>query len=1067
MASSSLARLPALLPWLVIAVGLPSVLHAGGPLRVNEFQASNLSTVFDEDGDPSDWLELHNSGAVAIDLTGYHLTDDPLAPTQWTFPAVTLPAGGFMVVFCSDKDRTDPLAPLHTNFKLSSDGEYLALLEPGGSIVADEYAPAYPAQFDAISFGHGIAGELRYFAVPTPNAPNGAGFEGRVGIPSVSVESGFFDAAFAVSLAPAEPSDSVYFTTDGSVPSALNGTLYTGPVTIDTTTILRVTGVRADFIDSPDTSRTYLFLADVIEQPYAIPGFPNPPYSVGSGGATVVHDYEMDPLVVGDPAYTAEMIPALEAIPTLSIVVDPDAIFGLDGFYDGDDEVPGTVELLFPNDPARNERVRAGVQSHSDLELKRSLRLDFKALYGFPSWETTLFADGAHGATAADDHDRVVLRAGANRSWARNWNPDETAYTIDTFYRDSQIALSGFGSRSAFVHLYINGLYWGLYNPVERPDADFSASYFGGSDDDWFELSHGGNPSGDSSRYDELFGVLVGLDLSDPANYAEVEAILDVDATIDYWMLNWWSGTGDWPNNNWWLGNRSPASPDGATPLRYYAWDGEWSWDAPFGFSNPGMRAHVHPQFRTTATPVSDLAVLWHALRVNPEFLLRFADRVQAACFHDGALSDAVATQRWLDLNATIASAVVAESARWGDALESLGDPLRTRDVHWQNEVDTIASLLAGNAEVFVAALRVEGYFPSIDAPDLVPYGGDLALGDTITLTNPSSSGTIYYTTDGNDPRLPGGAIHPSANAYTGPFAIAQPSIVRARILATGEWSALESAAFGLPQPSPIRLTEFMYHPPSRTADEIAAGILDDDDLEYLELQNLGASPIELADHAFVDGIEFAFPPLLLPVNGVVILAKDPTAFAVRYPTVTAPVLGPYDANLSNGGELVVWADASGTAIHSFVYDDESPWDPAADGNGSALEVIDPFGDYGDASNWSATPIYGTPGTTPFGSTGEPEFIRGDCNGDLTPDISDPITLLADLFPTGTPPSIPCRGACDANDDGQSDISDVVAMLAALFGSGDTPPQPLPAPSGSCGVDPTVDSIGCSNPPCP
>lgn len=1042
-------------------------LTLGNDLRVNEFQASNVSTVTDEDGDNSDWVEISNESTMTIDLDGYGLSDDPTNLGKWTFPAVSLGAGDILLVFCSDKNRVDPFAPLHTNFKLSSQGEYLALTPPGGVTPVSEFAPTYPPQFDDVSFGFDPSDELRYFESPTPNAPNGPGALGVLATPTVDVLSGFFDSATMISLQSPDPAAMIYVTTDGSAPSILNGTLYTAPLSIDSTTVLRAIATRSDFLDSAVTTRTYLFLNDVIQQPFAIPGYPNNPYSVGAGGQTAVHDYEMDPQVVGNPAYTPEMIPALRAIPTLSIVTDPNQMFGLSGFYDGDDEQPASIELLFPEDPARNEQVMGGVQSHSDLELKRSLRLEFKAIYGATKWETTLFDSSSLTAPAAGEYDRIVLRAGANRSWARNWNPDLTAYTIDPFYRGSQIALSGFGSRSAFVHLYINGLYWGLYNPVERPDEDFSSEYFGGGSGDWFATSHSDNPVGDSSQYDELFDTLINLDLSDPVNYASVEAILDIDAFAEYLILNWWSGTGDWPLNNWWIGNRSTSSPDGPTLLRYYAWDGEWSWDAPFGFSNPGFRAHVHPQFRTTAAPVGDISRLWQALRANPEFMLRFADRVQAACFNAGALADANALDRWLALNATIESAVVAESARWGDALESLGFPLRTRDLDWQTEVDTIATLLDGNADTFISALRQEGYFPDVDVPIFDPYGGEIPPSDSIALSLPAgATGAIYYTTDGSDPRLGGGSLNPSAQLYSTPLFLSQATTIRARTLDGLDWSALEVVPYTLSEPTPLRLTEFMYHPSARTADEIAAGVLDDDDFEYVELENTGPESIELADFAFVDGIDYVFPATTLSTGGIVIVAKDPAAFAIRYPTVTVPVLGPYSGSLSNGGEALRLDDSGGSPVHNFEYDDQAPWPLEADGLASSLEVLDANGDYNSAANWEASDPLGSPGQSTLGPPATPSFIRGDCNGDLASDISDPVALLAQLFPSGPVVSIPCESACDANDDAAVNIADVVAMLAALFGTSTRPPQPLPAPGAACGPDPTPDSIPCDQPRC-
>ncbi len=120
---------------------------------ISEFMASNQNSIRDDDGDRSDWIELRNPGAEPVDLGGWFLTDSAANKSKWTFPAVTLPGGGYLLVWASSKDRRDPAAPLHTNFNLSAGGEYLALIRPDGQTAAAEFAPAYPPQFPDISYG--------------------------------------------------------------------------------------------------------------------------------------------------------------------------------------------------------------------------------------------------------------------------------------------------------------------------------------------------------------------------------------------------------------------------------------------------------------------------------------------------------------------------------------------------------------------------------------------------------------------------------------------------------------------------------------------------------------------------------------------------------------------------------------------------------------------------------------------------------------------------------------------------------------------------------------------------
>src|SRR5262249_27399861 len=129
---------------------LPSV---QAQLEITEFMALNQTTLKDEDGANSDWIEIHNFSTEPVNLAGWCLTDATNNLAKWQFPATNLAANGYLIVFASEKDRRVPGAPLHTNFKLSGDGEYLALVTPDGATVATEFAPVFPPQVADVSYG--------------------------------------------------------------------------------------------------------------------------------------------------------------------------------------------------------------------------------------------------------------------------------------------------------------------------------------------------------------------------------------------------------------------------------------------------------------------------------------------------------------------------------------------------------------------------------------------------------------------------------------------------------------------------------------------------------------------------------------------------------------------------------------------------------------------------------------------------------------------------------------------------------------------------------------------------
>ena len=264
--------------------------------------------------------------------------------------------------------------------------------------------------------------------------------------PCSVLTEGFTIRRKPVAITTETPGAEIYFTTDGSVPSPTNpaATIYTEPVAVSTTTTLRAAAFKTDHLPTNVDTQTYIFLADVIHQPAEIEGFPNQNYNVG-GSASVRRDSEMDPEVVNDPLYRDEMVDSLMAIPTLSIVSDPGDIWGLTRFLRWDrrgETGLGRSDLC--RRPGGQSSGGGGIESHSHHRLKRSLRLNFRQQYGDAKWQTDLLQRGPlNRETAVDQFDRIVLRGGNNRSWARSWNPAETAYTVDEFYRSSQIAMSG------------------------------------------------------------------------------------------------------------------------------------------------------------------------------------------------------------------------------------------------------------------------------------------------------------------------------------------------------------------------------------------------------------------------------------------------------------------------------------------------------------------------------------------------------------------------------------------------------------------------------------------------
>ncbi len=219
--------------------------------------AANDTTLADEDGDFEDWVEIYNTGPEAVSLSGWYLTVKANKLTKWTFPAVTVPADGYLVVFTSGKERNDPAGTLHTNFSLSAGGEYLGLVRPDGETVAYEFAPEYPAQITDVSYGvagSGADAVIGYLAEATPGQPNGETqdiiLDASV---SFSTPSTSFHHSMIVTMAGAEDGRVIRYTLsdpsesggDTPVPTATSP-IYTGPLEIAGSTVIKAAVFAAE-----------------------------------------------------------------------------------------------------------------------------------------------------------------------------------------------------------------------------------------------------------------------------------------------------------------------------------------------------------------------------------------------------------------------------------------------------------------------------------------------------------------------------------------------------------------------------------------------------------------------------------------------------------------------------------------------------------------------------------------------------------------------------------------------------------------------------------------------------
>jgi hypothetical protein len=859
-----------------------------------------------------------------------------------------------------------------------------------------------------------------FFSTATPGTNNGTAFYGVVADTKFSVDRGFYDTPFSLSITSGTPGATIYFTTNGAEPSPANGLLISAPINIIGNSFIRAQAHLLGWIPSGIDTHSYIFLGDVLRQSNNIPNYPT------IWQASYPADYGIDPNIVNHALYGPELSNDLRTIATLAIVADQNGLWNSStGIYPNPTSIgpawerAASLELIRGSDSHTQFATTARIQIHGNASRdnvrtpKHSIGVSFSSDYG----PTKLHYDWFGGGV--DTHNGIVLRScGFVDGWAGRYadntlytsaetgetfrglryRPENTCYLRDVWMKDSFRAMGWSASRSSFVHLYLNGLYWGLYEPSEHLDASYFQLLYGGDEGAWDVAvgeDNNGPPvlvDGSLADWNNLLS-LANAGVSNEGQYQAIAQLIDLDNLIDYMMLHIFGESEDWPRHNWFVAHRRATNGVPGTKFICSVWDQELTLDRlvrrnriDVGNGSDGAGELYSP------------ARIYAQLRNWPEFRVRFGDRAQKHFFNGGALTPSNNAVRFLASASVIINAVVGESARWGDARKTgvpagqIGTGVTfTRDEWWRPEIDKMTTnffqhLTADN----VARLRAGNLYPAVGAPNFSQFGGGVPAGFNLSITHSNAGGTIFYTIDGSDPRVYGsGAVASSAVTYSVPVPINAPTFVRARVLYNSVWSALVETTFYPPQDlSRLALTEIMYNPPS-------VGVTSGDEFEFLELKNTGTNTLNLSGLTFTAGINFTFTngTTLLP-GAFFVLARNAAAFATKYPGVT--VNGIYSGKLDNGGETITLSHPVGTRIFSITYDDETPWPITPDGWGfslvQSLPGLTQAPDSGD--RWRASSnVGGSPGADDPSPLVQPVFVNEVLTASVPPQ-TDTIELF-------------------------------------------------------------------------
>jgi hypothetical protein len=776
------------------------------------------------------------------------------------------------------------------------------------------------------------------------------------------------------------------------------GTLYSAPINISRTIPFRAVAYKSGLTNSDVITHTFLLLTNVIRQPNNPAGYPNTFAPSGVYGPYPA-DYEMDPQVVNHTNYAAKWTNILTALPTLSIVTGIsnlfDATYGI--YYHPDEkgdewERPISLEWLAPsNGPGFT--AYAGLRIHGDAsrwpwrQPKKNLRAYFKSEYGTSKLNFELFRPQGEKFAPVAGFDRLIFRNGGNRTWPY-WDRDqrrETDYVNDEWSRRAYLRMGQLTAHGTYAHLYINGLYWGLYNITERLDEKFYASYFGGNPDTDYDVIEADEEFGDRpaakagtlNAYTNMLAAVAGSAAVNDTVLADLSLRVDFVSLVDYIILEHFVGQTDWPNHNWNV-FRKRVGPD--TRFKFSVWD-----------TDSGLNK-VNED--TSLLDDSDSPVhVFFRLATHVDFRQLIGDRVQKHLFNGGALSPATNVARYTELTGIIDQAIIGESARWGDYSRDVyqwvaSSPtnkccpayLYSRDLpyldadpgnlvsnsvqkNWlQVRGEKLTNYFAGRNAEFIAQYKANGWYDdTVKAPNFSKYGGAVLAGFNLNITNPNSSGAgeILYSVNGTDPRAPGGAVNPGGVIHGGDnvnITILSSTTVKARVLSNNKWSNLQDYTFTVPAPIiPLVINEINYK--SATPD---AG-------DWAEILNPTASTVNVAGWVVQDddpAHTFTIPVgTSIPSGGFLVVAADLTKFSAVHPAVTRVV-----GNLGFGlgtPDSVVLRDNIGQLVDRVDYTSVAPWSAAPDGTGPTLALTNPSLDNSVAGNWSASAaVGGSPGAT-------------------------------------------------------------------------------------------------------
>jgi len=887
---------------IVFAVGIIHfpVAYSIDSLKINEFMASNIhAQLYPDYSDFEDWIELYNAGNTPIDLSSIYLTDDFSFPLKWKLPnnAIIAP-GSFFVIWADGLNREN-----HASFKLSRAGEQIGLYQADGMVIDTITFGNLP---DDVSYGRfpDGAGTWHCFINHTCNSSNtvpGLTTNTQASPPSFSPEGGLY-AGYQLVTITAGTGTTIRYTSDGSLPTQ-QSTEYSQPIFIDTTMVIRARAFHDNWLPGEIMTQTY-----VINEPSTLPviAITTPPefFFDEEIGITVG-------ICVSD---------TLGAIPPF----DPDANFWKEW------ERPVHIEF-YESDGDRGFKQDAGIRIFGGL-FGRQIRQKAFTVYSRDKYGDSDVDYPLFPSKSINSFKRFLLRCSSN-DFNSTYIRDAMMNTLvigqmDVDYQAYQPAL-----------VYINGVFWGLYNIREKMNQFYPESNYGINADN-IDLMEGVGISthGDGSHYQNLNQYIETHDMTLPESYQYIQTQMDVGEFMNYFITEIYVCNRDWLHQN-------------IRCWREHSIDGKWRWllyDMDWGFGGQDPRIPDPFAINTIQWTLEQGAasLLFQRLLLNKdfkdEFVQRFATHLNLTFYPDRV------QQIIQSMVHRIEPEMPRQIERWG-AISSME--------YWFGQLGRLYEFALERQHFVFEHLDVtmhpgEKAELLLEVPD--SCSGWISV-DEVPVPTTAFSGPWYR----NIPLRV--RAHPRPGwqfvRWEGSF----PSDTSAlTITLTG--NSIMMAVF---EPYALRsvvISEIHYNP--------STDLQGDDDLyEFVELVNSEENAIDISGFQFSNGIEFSFPQgSYIDAGERIIVAKT----SETYNNKDFQVFQMTNGRLDNAGEELCLIDREGMIVDRVNYDDHFPWQTSPDGEGPSLELKDPSLDNSVASSWKASDkTGGTPGEASFTGIGE------------------------------------------------------------------------------------------------